>query len=271
MPQSYRDAQHSSIINHTTIRRDAQFGRLFYDQYMYSPSLSWKSQIATSNKIKMGLRKTPLAFTEQGVSMLSAVLKSKVAIRTSIQIITAFVRMRKVIIENSDIKHRLSYLEEKQVSSNIRQIEADNKIDAILDAIQEQDIKPKQGIFYDEQVFDAYVFVADLIKSAKKSIVLIDNYVDESVLQLFTKRKEIVAVTIYTKNLSTILKQDLEKYNAQYPKIEMVKFTKSHDRFLIIDEITVYHFGASLKDLGKRWFAFSKMDIEAMEMITKII
>ena len=121
------------------------------------------------------------------------------------------------------------------------------KVDAI-DLQIHTNLPPKQGIFYDGQVFDAYVFVAELIKSAKKSILLIDNYIDESVLQLFTKRKKNVSVHIYTKNITKVLQQDLKKHNAQHPKIKMEKFTKVHDRFLIIDETTVYHFGASLKD-----------------------
>jgi len=128
----------------------------------------------------------------------------------------------------------------------------------------------EQGVFYDGQVFDAYIFTADLIKSANKSILLIDNYVDETVLQLLTKRKKKVTATIYTKNISKVLKQDMKKHNSQYPKIDIEIFTKAHDRFLIIDETTVYHFGASLKDLGKKWFAFSKMDMEAMEMIANL-
>jgi hypothetical protein len=132
----------------------------------------------------------------------------------------------------------------------------DNEIDLQI----KTSLPPKQGIFYDGQVFDAYVFVADLIKTAKKSVILIDNYVDETVLQLFTKRNKNVTVKIYTKTISKTLKQDLEKYNAQYPKIEMEKFDKAHNRFLIIDQKELFHFGASLKDLGKKWFAFSKME-----------
>ena len=131
-------------------------------------------------------------------------------------------------------------------------------------------LPPNQGIFYDGQIFDAYVFVSGLIKSAQKSILLIDNYIDESVLQLFTKRKKNVSVNIYTKNITKILKQDLEKYNAQYPQIKIKKFIKAHDRFLIIDESTVYHFGGSLKDLGKKWFAFSKMGMDAFDIIVNL-
>ncbi len=164
----------------------------------------------------------------------------------------------------------------KGYSLNQRMNRIENNVENLIEKVNSIDLQissellPTQGVFYDGQVFDAYVFVADLIKSAKKSIVLIDNYVDETVLQLFTKRKQNVSVNIYSKNITKILKQDLEKHNAQYPKIELKKFTKAHDRFLVIDETTVYHFGASLKDLGKKWFAFSKMDMEAMAMIAEL-
>ncbi len=195
--------------------------------------------------------------------MLSAVLRSDTAVQVSIKIIDAFVGMRKFITANAGIFHRLDKVEQKQV-------ETDHKFEQIFKALEDKSIKPKQGIFYDGQVFDAYVFVADLIKTAKKSIILIDNYVDETVLQLFTKRNKNVTVKIYTKNISKALKQDLEKHNAQYPKIEIEKFDKAHDRFLIIDETTVYHIGASLKDLGKKWFAFSKMEMDALDMIANL-
>jgi len=221
-----------------------------------------KSQNATSRE-HGGRRYLPYVFTEQGVSMLSAVLRSDTAVQVSIRIMDAFVEMRKFISTNAGIFQRLVKVEQKQ-------IETDHKFEQIFKALEDKSIKPKQGIFYDGQVFDAYVFVANLIKAAKKSIILIDNYVDETVLQLFTKRNKNVTVKIYTKTISKTLKQDLEKHNAQYPKIEIQKFTKAHDRFLIIDETTVYHFGASLKDLDKKWFAFSKMDLEALNLITNL-
>lgn len=227
-------------------------------------SNSLRSQFATIESQRGKHRKyLPYVFTEQGVSMLSAVLRSETAVQVSIKIIDAFVEMRKFISTNAGIFQRLDKVEQKQ-------IETDNKFEQIFKALENKSIKPKQGIFYDGQVFDAYVFVADLIKSAKKSILLIDNYVDESVLQLFTKRNKNVTVKIYTKTISKTLKQDLEKHNAQYPKIEIEKFDKAHDRFLMIDETTVYHIGASLKDLGKKWFAFSKMEMDAMEMIANL-
>ena len=221
-----------------------------------------RSQSVTS-RTHGGRRYLPYAFTEQGVAMLSSVLRSETAVKVSIQIIQAFVEMKKFISVNAGVFQRLEKVEQKQ-------IETDQKFEQIFKALEDKNIKPKQGIFYDGQVFDAYLFIADLIKSAKNSILLIDNYIDESVLQLFTKRKKNVEVNIYTKNFSKILKQDLEKHNSQYPVISIKKFTKAHDRFLVIDETTVYHFGASLKDLGKKWFAFSRMDLKTVEMITNL-
>lgn len=131
-------------------------------------------------------------------------------------------------------------------------------------------LPPHEGIFYDGQIFDAYQFVVNIIKTAKISIVLIDNYIDESVLTLLSKREINVKATIYTATISKQLSLDIKRFNAQYPIIELKKFTKSHDRFLIIDHQVVYHIGASLKDLGKKWFAFSKIDLNAKELIDKL-
>ena len=210
-----------------------------------------------------GRRKLPLAFTEQGVAMLSGVLKSDTAIRISIQIISAFVSMRNFISKNAEVFHRLDRVE-------IKQIEHDYKFDEIFDAIQSKDIKPKQGIFFNGEVFDAYKFVSDLVRSAKYSISIIDNYVDDSVLTLLSKCQKNVNVIIYTNNISKQLILDVEKYNTQYNPIILKEFNQSHDRFLIIDNKEVYHFGASLKDLGKKWFAFSKFDKEAFKILDKL-
>ncbi|SKB81668.1 ORF6N domain-containing protein [Malaciobacter marinus] len=204
----------------------------------------------------------PYAFTEQGVSMLSAVLKSKVAIDISIKIINSFVNMRKVISTNNLLYQRLDNLEKKQMSN-------DERFEELFDALENKSLKPKQGIFYDGQMFAAYTFVSDLIRSAKSKIILIDNYVDDSVLTLFSKNQN-VDVTIYTKNVSKQLNQDLKKYNSQYKKIEIKKFENSHDRFLIIDDKELYHIGASLKDLGKKWFAFSKMDLKSFDVLERL-
>ncbi len=204
----------------------------------------------------------PYAFTEQGIAMLSAVLHSQTAVEISIKIMEAFVDMRKFILKNATIFQRLDKIEQKQ-------IENDNKFELLFQALDKNTLNPKQGVFYDGQVFDAYKFVTELIKGAKKSIVLIDNYIDETILTLFSKNQKI-DVKIYTKNLNKQLKLDIEKYNTQYKPIEINRFSKSHDRFLIIDNKEIYHFGASLKDLGKKWFAFSKFDMEAIEILEKL-
>ncbi|HMN17543.1 MAG TPA: RhuM family protein [Ignavibacteriaceae bacterium] len=143
------------------------------------------------------------------------------------------------------------------------------KVEAI-DLVVKTELLPKQGIFFDGQIFDAHKFVSDLIRKAEKYVVLIDNYIDDTVLNLFTKRKNNVSVTIYTANISKALEMDLKKFNAQYASIELKEFKNSHDRFIIIDNEEVYHFGASLKDLGKKWFAFSKFEKQALQILEKL-
>ncbi|MDP3587819.1 MAG: ORF6N domain-containing protein [Sulfuricurvum sp.] len=254
-------------LNEQVKRNINRFPQEFMFQLTKQEFEEWISQIATSNKEIMGLRKMPFVFTEQGVSMLSAVLKSDTAVQTSIQIMSTFVNMRKFLQNNASIFQKIESIEKRQISYEIKN---DTKVDAILNAIEEKGIPQKQHIFYDGQIFDAYLFVSDIIKSAKSSIKLIDNYVDESTLILFTKRDANVTTKIYTKSISKQLQLDLQKYNEQYPKIEIEKFELSHDRFLIIDESTIYHFGASLKDLGKKWFAVSKMDNNSLDVIKKL-
>jgi hypothetical protein len=224
-----------------------------------------RSQFVTSSW--GGRRYYPLVFTEQGIAMLSGVLKSSIARQINIQIMRAFVEMRRFLMNNAQVFQRLDNVERKQIEYKI---DTDKKIEKIFEALEENEIKPKQGIFYDGQVFDAYKFVSDIIRKAKKSIILIDNYIDDTVLSLFIKRNKNVEVIILTKNISRQLKLDIEKYNEQYPRIELREFNKSHDRFIIIDGNEIYHFGASLKDLGKKWFAFSKMDKKSLGIIEKI-
>jgi hypothetical protein len=214
-----------------------------------------RSQIATSSGKHGGKRYLPYVFTEQGVAMLSAVLKSQTAIQTSIQIMNAFVAMRQFLTNNAAVFQRLENIEHKQIL-------ADQKFEQLFTALETNNLQPKQGIFFDGQLFDAYVFIANLIKTATTEIILIDNYIDENVLLLLQKRNENCHCTIYTQNPSKTLLLDLEKHNSQYPKIEIKTITKAHDRFLIMDNTTVYHIGASLKDLGKKWFAFSKMEMQ---------
>ena len=206
----------------------------------------------------------PYVFTEQGVAMLSAVLNSSVAIQVSIQIMSAFVSMRKFIASNAQIFQRLDSVEKKQIEY---QIKTNDQFSKVFKAIEDKSIVPSKGIFFDGKIFDAYRLVSKLIKGAKASIVLIDNYIDESILTLFSKTK--AKVTIYTK-LTKQLELDIKKYKTQYDNVQIKDFTKSHDRFLIIDNKEVYHFGASLKDLGKKWFAFSKFDKGSLKILNKL-
>jgi phage regulator Rha-like protein len=224
-----------------------------------------RSQIVTSSG-HGGRRYLPYVFTEQGVSMLSAVLRSDTAVKVSIQIINAFVEMRKFIQHNANIFARLDSVERRQITF---ESETEKNFEKVFQAMEAGE-PPKQGIFYDGQVYDAYSFVADLIRKAKKSLILIDNYVDDSVLTLLCKRKKGVAATICTKTVSKQLALDLKKHNAQYPPITLEVFKDAHDRFLILDEKEIFHIGASLKDLGKKWFAFSRFESGAIEMLKKL-
>lgn len=206
----------------------------------------------------------PYAFTEQGVAMLSAVLRSDVAVKVSIQIINAFVEMRKLIANHSGLLQRMDGIERKQ-------LETDKKFERIFKALESKNEIPNQGVFFDGQIFDAYELASKIIRSAKKSIILIDNYIDESTLIHLSKKTKAVKVLLLTKNSTKQLDLDLKKANEQYGNFELKTFTKSHDRFLIIDNTEVYHLGASLKDLGKKWFAFSKIGEEWGKVILKEI
>ncbi|GHV72237.1 DNA-binding protein [Spirochaetia bacterium] len=174
--------------------------------------------------------------------------------------------LKEYLLKGYAINQRFERLEQQASDTKLHL----KKIDAKIDFFVKTALPPVEGVFYDGQIFDAYIFVSDLIKSAKKAIVLIDNYIDESVLTILLKRKSRVDATIYTQKISGQLQLDLQKHNAQYQPIAIKTFKKSHDRFLIIDD-TVYHIGASLKDLGKKWFAFSKMKLDANEILKKII
>jgi len=262
-------------FNQAVKRNILRFPAHFMFQLTNDEFQNWKSQIVTTNgkalisqivisKEKRGGRqKLPYVFTEQGVAMLSGVLRSETAVKMSIQIISAFVAMRRFLVTNAGVFQRLDKLEYKQM-------ETDKKFEQVFDALQSKDLEPKQGIFFEGQIFDAYKFVAALIRKAEKSILLIDNYIDETVLDLLTKKKKNVAVTILTGNLNKSLPLDEKKFNEQYSSITIKKFNKAHDRSLIIDEKDVYHLGASLKDLGRKWFAFSKLDKSALDLMENI-
>ncbi len=222
-----------------------------------------------SNNLTANFSKTrtmPKIFTEQGIYMLATILKSKIASDVTISIIRTFLQMRNTISANVHLHQEMQELKKQQL---LYEMKSDENFNKIFNAIEDKSIKPKQGIFYNGEVFDAYTFIADIIRDAKMSIVLIDNFVDDTTLTLFSKNQNIT-VTIYTKTISKQLKLDLQRYNTQYKNIEVKSFKDSHDRFMIVDAKEIYHIGASLKDLGKKWFALSKFDLDAFGMLDKL-
>ena len=268
------DSDLSKLYGVETRRLNEQVKRnidRFPDDFMFQLSKDelddLKSQNATSSW--GGVRKLPYAFTEQGIAMLSSVLKSKTAVEVNIRIMRTFVYMRRFIATNAQLFQRLEAIEYNQLEKKQHQDMADKRIDEVFKRL-DANVLPKQGIFYDGQVFDAYRFVSDLIRKAKCSIVLIDNYLDDTVLTLLDKREQGVSATVYTQRISGQLQLDVDRHNVQYPLIEIKRFNKAHDRFLFIDD-EVYHIGASIKDLGRKWFGFTLMrDITAKELINKI-
>lgn len=250
------------IFNQAVKRNIKRFPNNFRFQLTENEYENLTSQIVTSSLKHGGRRHLPYAFTEQGVSMLSAILKSDIAIDVSIKIIESFVNMRKLISSNSLMFERFERIENKLNLHN-------EKFNQVFKAIEDKSLKPTQGIFYNGEIFDAYKFINGIIKDANISIKLIDNYIDESVLTLFSKVPNI-QITIYIKSITKQLKLDLQKYNEQYNNITIKEFKNSHDRFLIIDDKEVYHIGASLKDLGKKWFAFSKLDKSSLSMLGRL-
>ncbi len=251
----------TKVFNQAVKRNIRRFPDSFRFQLTKEEFENLRSQFVTF-KENLNTKYLPYVFTEQGVSMLSAVLKSDTAIEVSIKIIESFVNMRKIISSNSLMFERFERIEHK-LSLH------DKNFDELFKALESKPKIPNQKIFFDGQVFDAYEFVAGLVKGAKQEIVFIDNYIDESVLTLFSKNQD-VTITIYTQTISKQLKLDLEKYNTQYKSITIKTFKDAHDRFMIIDGKDVYHIGASLKDLGKKWFAFSKMEMGSLEILGRL-
>jgi hypothetical protein len=250
-------------LNKAVNRNLDRFPHRFRFQLTQEEFDNLKFQSGTSNSNQHGGRRyLPFAFTEQGISMLSAVLRSPVAVNVSIKIIDIFVEMRRFIQENNSLFVRLDLIEKKQ---NLYEIKTDTKIEEIFKALEDKSTIPSQKIFYDGQIFDSYSFINDLLKTAIREIILIDNYIDESVFTLFSKYPNI-NFSIYTNNISKQLSLDYEKYSKQYSNIKLFEFKSSHDRFIIIDKNELYHLGASLKDLGKKWFAFSKMNLNSVNL-----
>lgn len=243
----------------------------FPDDFMFQLTKEELDNLMSQNATSSwgGTRKLPYAFTEQGIAMLSSVLKSKTAVEVNIRIMRAFIAMCRFIATNAQLFQRLETIEYHQLEMKQHQEVTDKRIDEVFRRL-DADIPPMQGIFYDGQVFDAYRFVSDLIRKAKQAIVLIDNYVDDTVLTLLDKREKGVSATIYTQRVSNQFQLDVDRHNDQYPPIEIKRFNKAHDRFLLVDD-EVYHIGASIKDLGRKWFGFTLMrDITATELIHKI-
>ena len=246
-------------LNEQVKRNIERFPEDFMFQLNKEEFENWKSHFAISNSIKMGARKLPYAFTESGIAMLSSVLRSPQAVSMNIQIMRAFVAMRRFLASNAQVFQRLEVMERTQLSLLAHQESTDQKVEEIFRRLDDDNTKPTEGILFDGQIFDAYKFVTERIREAKKRIVLIDNYIDETVLAMLDKRGKDVTAKVYTKNISRQLSLDFDKHNAQYAPIEVEQFDRAHDRFLCIDD-TVYLIGASIKDLGKKWFGFTKID-----------
>ena len=253
-------------INETVNRNKKRFPEDFCFQLTELDIENMRSQIATASKNfenKFRNKKhLPYAFTEQGIAMLSGLLKNDIAIQVSINIMNAFVEMRKFILLNGEVFQEINTIKEKL-------LEYDKKFDVVFNELQNNKEKEfKQKIFFDGQIYDAYSLIIDIIKKAKNKILIIDNYIDDSILKMLSKKNENVEVVILTSQNCNITKLDIQKFNKQYSNLKLAYTNKFHDRFIVIDNKELYHCGASLKDLGKKCFAISRM--EDMEYIDKI-
>ena len=207
----------------------------------------------------------PYVFTEQGIAMLSGLLKNDIAVQVSIHIMDAFVEMRKFININNNLYEKVMTIEKNM---NKKFLENDKKFDMIFNQLQLGE-NIKQRIFYDGQIYDAYSLIIDIIKKAKEKILIIDNYIDDSILKMLTKKQKNVEVVIMTSHKSNIINLDIQKFNKEYPILKVAYTNKFHDRFIVIDNTEMYHLGASIKDLGKKCFGINK--IEDVEIIKNII
>ncbi len=203
----------------------------------------------------------PYAFTEYGITMVAGLLKSEVAVNVSIKIVNTFIEMRKFLMANGQLFERLTNVEYKL-------LEHDKKFDKVFDQLQNEE-NIKQKIFFEGQIYDAYSLIIDIIKKANKKILIIDNYIDDSVLKMLAKKNKNVEVVILTSEKSNIQKIDIQKFNREYPILKVAKTNKFHDRFIVIDNKEMYHLGASIKDLGKKCFGINK--IEDINIINEII
>lgn len=254
-------------LNEQVKRNLERFPEDFMFQLSKEEVQNLMSQFATSSW--GGTRKQPYAFTENGVAMLSSVLRSKTAIEVNIRIMRAFSAMRGFMMSNARVFQRLETLEHHHLLLQQHQSDTDKKIEEVLNRLDSGDSRPVEGFFFEGQIFDAYAHISDLIRMARTRIVLIDNYVDDRVLKVLTKRAEGVSATIYTDPRHSQISNDLRRHNAQYPRIDVKHCSNVHDRFLIIDD-AVYLIGGSIKDLGKKIVAFSRLHQNPGEILVRL-
>ncbi len=266
----------TKYVNRVVKRNIERFPEEFCFQLNIEEFQNLRCQFVTSSFEKQnygGRRYMPYVFTEQGIAMLSALLKSEIAVKTSISIMKAFIEMRKFIVSNGQIFNRLSNIECKLIDQDRKISNHEKKFEKIFDELQKDRKEEfKQKIFFDGQIYDSYSLIIDIIKTAKNKILIIDNYIDDSILKMLAKKNKDVEVVILTSQNSNIRKLDIKKFSTQYPTLKLAYTNKFHDRFIVIDSKNLYHIGASLKDLGKKCFAISKIeDFEYIERISNFI
>ena len=254
-------------VNKAMKRNIERFPEDFCFQLTNDEFKNLRFQFGTLNKKvnngKVTRKYLPYVYTEQGISMLAGVLKNDIAIQVSISIIRAFIEMRKFISSNAQVFERLTNIEYKL-------LDYDKKFDEIFNQLQNED-NIKQKIFFEGQIYDAYSLIIDIIKRAKNKIVIIDNYIDDSILKMLVKKNKNVEVMILISNKSNISNLDIQKFNKEYPTLKITRSNKFHDRFIVIDNKELYHCGASIKDMGKKCFGINKVeDISGIKQIIDI-
>ncbi len=255
----------TKVLNQAVKRNIKRFPEEFMFRLTDEENSNLRSQIVTSRWEPQygGRRYNPYVFTEQGIAMLSSVLKSDIAIKTSIQIMNTFIKIREFLYDNKMLFNKINTIEINQIEYQTKTNKKLKDINCKLDEVFEYTATKKevsQKIFFDGQIYDAFSLFVEIIKSANKSILLIDNYVDTKTLNILCKRKDNIKITIYTKNRTKLTSEDIDKFNLQYKNLEVKNIETFHDRFLIIDNKKCYHIGASLKDAGNKSFAISELN-----------
>ena len=268
----------TSNLNKAMKRNIARFPERFCFQLTENEyeNLRFQNGISSLTNNYGGRRYMPYVFTEQGIAMLSAVLKSDIAVEVSLKIMDSFVEMRKFLISNQELFSRLDKVELRQIDFekkiDSKNADTDKKLEEVFDYIATTK-EVKQKIFFNGQIYDAFSLMVELVEKAEKEIILIDNYVDINTLNILSKKKDGVNVLIVTSGNGNLTDKDIAKFNSQYPKLT-VKISKDfHDRFLIIDRKEVYHIGASIKDAGKKSFGITKLEVEELtkSLLAKVL